>query len=80
VGAHQLALTLGVAISLLLLCLQECLANGPAWDTLTWFAALIAMAAYLNKFGFIPWFSDRCVAVKQPTAMPALSDRGSIMA
>ena len=24
-----------------------------AWDTLTWFAALIAMAAYLNKFGFI---------------------------
>lgn len=38
---------------------QECLANGPAWDTLTWFAALIAMAAYLNKFGFIPWFSDR---------------------
>ena len=40
---------------------QECLANGPAWDTLTWFAALIAMAAYLNKFGFIPWFSNRCV-------------------
>jgi anion transporter len=42
---------------------KECLANGPAWDTLTWFAALIAMAAYLNKFGFIPWFSDSVVKV-----------------
>jgi di/tricarboxylate transporter len=39
------------------------LANGPAWDTLTWFAALIAMAAYLNKFGFIPWFSDSVVKI-----------------
>eukprot|EP00798_Chlamydomonas_sp_ICE-L_P016682 gene16682-22941_t len=42
---------------------KECLANGPAWDTLTWFAALIAMAAYLNKFGFIPWFSDSVVGM-----------------
>ncbi|KAL6745742.1 Sodium/sulfate symporter [Haematococcus lacustris] len=42
---------------------KECLGNGPAWDTLTWFAALIAMAAYLNKFGFIPWFSDSVVRV-----------------
>ena len=30
-----------------------------AWDTLTWFAALIGMASYLNKFGFIKWFSDQ---------------------
>jgi hypothetical protein len=28
---------------------KECLNNNAAWDTLTWFAALIAMAAYLNK-------------------------------
>jgi len=42
---------------------KECLANGPAWDTLSWFAALIAMAAYLNKFGFIPWFSKTVVDV-----------------
>ncbi len=27
------------------------------------FAALIAMAAYLNKFGFIPWFSNSVVDV-----------------
>ena len=34
-----------------------------AWDTLTWFAALIAMASYLNKFGFISWFSGKVVGV-----------------
>lgn len=38
---------------------KECLSNNGAWDTLTWFAALIAMAAHLNKFGFIPWFSEQ---------------------
>jgi len=42
---------------------KECLAEGPAWDTLTWFAALIAMAAYLNKYGLIPWFSGTVVKV-----------------
>ena len=42
---------------------KECLAEGPAWDTLTWFAALIAMASYLNKFGLIPWFSASVVNV-----------------
>ena len=40
---------------------KECLAEGPAWDTLTWFAALIAMASYLNKYGLIPWFSQTVV-------------------
>lgn len=38
---------------------KQCLSDNQAWDTLTWFAALIAMAAYLNKFGFIAWFSDK---------------------
>ena len=42
---------------------KECLAEGPAWDTLTWFAALIAMAACLNTFGLIPWFSAQVVKV-----------------
>ena len=40
---------------------KECLAEGPAWDTLTWFAALIAMAGCLNTFGLIPWFSAQVV-------------------
>lgn len=28
-----------------------------AWDTLTWFAALVMMASFLNKLGMVPWFS-----------------------
>ncbi|CAI5490131.1 unnamed protein product [Closterium sp. Naga37s-1] len=40
---------------------KECLGEGVAWDTLTWFAALIAMANYLNKYGLIAWFSQTVV-------------------
>lgn len=42
---------------------KQCLSDNQAWDTLTWFAALIAMASYLNKFGFISWFSAKVVGV-----------------
>ena len=42
---------------------KECLNNNAAWDTLTWFAALIAMAAALNKYGFIPWLSTSVVNI-----------------
>eukprot|EP00898_Chlorokybus_atmophyticus_P000990 jgi/Chlat1/1892/Chrsp145S00773 len=40
---------------------KECLGEGVAWDTLTWFAALIAMAGYLNSYGIISWFSSNVV-------------------
>lgn len=42
---------------------EQCLSDNQAWDTLTWFAALIAMASYLNKYGFIAWFSDKASKV-----------------
>ena len=42
---------------------KQCLSDNQAWDTLTWFAALIAMASFLNKFGFIGWFSDQVVGL-----------------
>jgi anion transporter len=42
---------------------KQCLSDNQAWDTLTWFAALIAMAAYLNKYGFISWFSNQVVGL-----------------
>lgn len=29
-----------------------------AWDTLTWFAALVMMGSQLNELGFISWFGD----------------------
>ena len=66
IGAVAAAL-IGLTILLVsgVLTWKECLAEGPAWDTLTWFAALIAMAACLNTFGLIPWFS------KQVTGMVA---------
>lgn len=59
------AATVGLAILLItgVISWKECLNNNAAWDTLTWFAALIAMAAYLNKFGFIPWFSSSVVNI-----------------
>lgn len=43
---------------------KECLGESVAWDTLTWFAALIAMAGYLNKYGLISWFSQNVVKVR----------------
>ncbi|CAM8933846.1 unnamed protein product [Rhodiola kirilowii] len=36
-------------------------AESVAWDTLTWFAALIAMDGYLNKYGLLSWFSETVV-------------------
>ncbi|KAF7801282.1 dicarboxylate transporter 1, chloroplastic-like [Senna tora] len=57
------AAILGLAILLVtgVITWKECLAEGVAWDTLTWFAALIAMAGYLNKYGLISWFSQSVV-------------------
>jgi anion transporter len=51
---------------------KECLSNNGAWDTLTWFAALIAMASHLNKFGFIPWFSEQVRSPSMQTAATSL--------
>lgn len=53
---------LSIKIQLEMLCNHR-VAGLQAWDTLTWFAALIAMASFLNKFGFIKWFSDQVVTV-----------------
>ncbi|GBG71516.1 hypothetical protein CBR_g8933 [Chara braunii] len=49
---------------------KECLGEGVAWDTLTWFAALIAMANYLNKYGLIAWFSQSVVKVVGGLGLP----------
>ncbi|KAK7312440.1 hypothetical protein VNO77_36302 [Canavalia gladiata] len=57
------AAILGLAVLLVtgVVTWKECLGEGVAWDTLTWFAALIAMAGYLNKYGLISWFSQTVV-------------------
>lgn len=62
VGAVAAALLgLGIMLVTNVVTWKECLSNNAAWDTLTWFAALIGMASYLNKYGFIKWFSDQVV-------------------
>ncbi|PWA53014.1 hypothetical protein CTI12_AA449330 [Artemisia annua] len=42
---------------------KECLGEAFAWDTLTWFAALIAMASYLNEYDLISWLSETVVKI-----------------
>lgn len=42
---------------------KECLGEAVAWDTFTWFASLIAITGYLNKYGLISWLSQTVVMV-----------------
>jgi DASS family divalent anion:Na+ symporter len=37
-------------------------AEKGAWNTLVWFSALVMMANYLNRLGFIPWFTKLLAA------------------
>ncbi|MDO4641670.1 MAG: DASS family sodium-coupled anion symporter [Neisseria sp.] len=36
---------------------DDVLKEKGAWDTITWFSALVMMATFLNKLGLITWFS-----------------------
>lgn len=36
---------------------DDVLNQKSAWDTITWFSALVMMATFLNKLGLIAWFS-----------------------
>ncbi len=51
-----------IGLSLLLvtgvLSWDDILAEKSAWDTVTWFSALVMMATFLNKLGVVGWFSD----------------------
>ncbi|MDD2383419.1 MAG: DASS family sodium-coupled anion symporter [Sulfurospirillaceae bacterium] len=50
---------LGLSILLVtkVLTWEDVLKEKAAWDTITWFAALVMMASYLQKLGLIKWFS-----------------------
>lgn len=37
---------------------DDILANKSAWNTLVWFATLVALAGGLSKVGFVGWFGD----------------------
>jgi len=55
---------------------DEMLGNKQAWNTLAWFATLVALADGLNKVGFVKWFADaiagHMVGFSPTTAMVAL--------
>ncbi|PWA94928.1 dicarboxylate transporter 1, chloroplastic [Artemisia annua] len=44
---------------------KECLSEAVIWDTFTWFASLIAISGYLNKYGLISWLSQTVVKTMQ---------------
>jgi L-tartrate/succinate antiporter len=37
---------------------DDVIANKAAWNTLAWFATLVALAGGLSKVGFVKWFAD----------------------
>ncbi|KQJ90598.1 dicarboxylate transporter 2.1, chloroplastic [Brachypodium distachyon] len=54
------AAMLGLSILLLLGVLDwdDCLSEKSAWDTLSWFAVLVAMAGQLTNLGIVSWMSN----------------------
>lgn len=63
ISATPVALV-GLAILLITgaLSWRSMLAEHAAWDTLTWFAALVMMGTQLNEVGFVGWFGKNVSA------------------
>jgi len=62
-GAAINATTVAMAVIVLMVLLRvvswdDILTNKAAWNTLVWFATLVALADGLNKVGFVKWFAD----------------------
>lgn len=41
---------------------EDVVRNSAAWNTLAWFATLVALAEGLNRVGFVKWFADAVAA------------------
>lgn len=57
------ATTVAMAVIVLMVVLRvvswdDILANKAAWNTLVWFATLVALAGGLSRVGFVQWFAD----------------------
>jgi len=57
------ATTVAIAVVALMVILgvvtwDDVLSNKQAWNTLVWFATLVALADGLNRVGFVRWFAD----------------------
>ena len=62
-GAVINATTVAMAVIALMVVLRvvswdDILANKAAWNTLVWFATLVALAGGLSQVGFVKWFAD----------------------
>jgi L-tartrate/succinate antiporter len=62
-GSYINATTVAMGVIVLMVLLKvvswdDILANKSAWNTLVWFATLVALADGLNKVGFVKWFAD----------------------
>ena len=55
---------------------DDMLKDAPAWNTLAWFATLVALADGLNRVGFVKWFAElvghQIVGLSTMTAMLVL--------
>jgi len=55
---------------------DDMLRDAPAWNTLAWFATLVALADGLNRVGFVKWFAElighQMVGLSPTTAMLVL--------
>lgn len=62
-GSFIDATTVALVVISLMLVLKvvswgDMMRNAPAWNTLAWFATLLALADGLNRVGFFKWFAD----------------------
>jgi len=62
-GDYINATTVAIGVIALMVILRvvswdDILANKQAWNTLVWFATLVALADGLNRVGFVKWFAD----------------------
>ena len=76
-GAYINATTVAMAVIALMVVLRvvswdDILANKQAWNTLVWFATLVALADGLNRVGFVKWFADT-VGAQMAGFPPALA-------
>lgn len=66
-GAFINATTVALLVIALMLVLgvvrwSDITGNATAWNTLAWFATLVALADGLNRTGFVKWFADSVAA------------------
>jgi L-tartrate/succinate antiporter len=47
---------------------EDVLSNRPAWNTLVWFATLVALAGGLIQVGLVPWFAKRVAGALEGAA------------